>query len=584
MLFKNVVGKLWVTILLLVCVILSLLTILLSGYFETYFVKTSEGRLLEHGKKIAKIASEDIELAKQISNIFSSTQSKVMIVRGEDVWYSDAGEVLNIPLDTIKGKESLAKVFKNEIATERFSIPEKSCTKNCDELIVGVPIQEKGESVGGVFIYQTLDSIEKTIKQTVRFIFLAAGIGVVLTTIFAFFLSTRITAPLRKMKEVAFRLTRGDFDVKVPVMTNDEIGELARAFNGMGKQLKYNISALRHEKEQLSSILSSMADGVITLSVDGEMIITNPPAEKILQFWYQELDLKADLLSPLPPELEQMLQHVIKAEAVQSAEITLKHGSWVVVMTPLYNQTKVRGVVAVFRDMSEERRLDKMRKDFITNVSHELRTPISMLQGYSEAILDGLPSSDEERNELVQVIYDESLRMGRLVNELLDLARMESGFTVLKMEEVELNTFVERVVKKFQGLARENNTTISFEPNATDILIRIDPDRIEQVVTNLIDNALRHLDEEGTVWISIEQKQDKIAIVIRDTGCGIPEQDLPYVFNRFYKADKARTRGRAGTGLGLAIVKNIIEAHKGTVSVHSELNKGTTFIIHLPMR
>lgn len=587
MLFKSVVGKLWATILLLVCVILSLLIILLSGYFETYFVRTTEAKLLEHAQKIASISIDDLELAKQISNVIANSDSKIMIVKEDTVWYSNAGkEMLNIPLQTIKETKTLASVFQNETISQRFTIPKNSCGRNkdCEELIVGVPIIKDGKSIGGVFIYQTLESIQNTIQQSAHFIFLAAGIGIVLTTIFAFFLSSRITLPLRKMKEVAHQASRGDFDINVPVMTNDEIGELARAFNGMSKQLKYNIHALHHEKEQLSSILSSMADGVITLSVDGEIIITNPPAEKILQYWYQELLLRSDLLTSLPPDLEQLFQNVIQSECDQTAEITLKNGSWVVVMTPLYNQTKIRGVVAVFRDMSEERRLNKMRKDFITNVSHELRTPISMLQGYSEAILDGIPSTEEERNELVQIIYDESVRMSRLVNELLDLARIDGGFTELHIEELEVVAFLNRVVNKFHGIAREQQVEISVQSDEKEIMGYFDPDRMEQVFTNLIDNAIQHLEQDGKVDVIVEAKQHEMVIKIQDNGSGISEQDLPYVFNRFYKADKARTRGRAGTGLGLAIVKNIVEAHRGKVFVTSIEGQGTTFTIVLPKK
>jgi two-component system, OmpR family, sensor histidine kinase ResE len=235
--------------------------------------------------------------------------------------------------------------------------------------------------------------------------------------------------------------------------------------------------------------------------------------------------------------------------------------------------------------MTEERRLDKLRTDFIANVSHELRTPIAMLQGYSEAIIDDIASSEEEKKEIVKVIYDESLRMGRLVNELLDLARMEAGHITLNKEEVNIDQFIDKIIRKFQGLAKDKGIKLSSNKNDDTIgFLMLDPDRIEQVLTNLIDNAIRHTNKQGSVMLNSISQENGILFEISDSGSGIPEEDLPFVFERFYKADKARTRGRSGTGLGLAIAKNIVDAHQGEISVHSKINEGTTFTFFLPRK
>ncbi|MDF2859513.1 MAG: histidine kinase, partial [Neobacillus sp.] len=252
--------------------------------------------------------------------------------------------------------------------------------------------------------------------------------------------------------------------------------------------------------------------------------------------------------------------------------------------SPLYSNRFIRGAVAVIRDMTEERQLEKMRKDFIANVSHELRTPISMLQGYSEAIVDDIAESQEEKKEMAKVIYDESLRMGRLVNELLDLARMEAGHIQLMIEDVNLSSFLNRIVHKFQGLARENDIHLGVEIENDIPDISFDPDRIEQVLTNLIDNAIRHTPEGGSVKLTGSMDEIGVRVEVSDSGSGIPEEDLPFVFERFYKADKARTRGRTGTGLGLAIAKNIIDAHRGHISVQSKIGQGTTFSFLLPRK
>jgi len=426
--------------------------------------------------------------------------------------------------------------------------------------------------------------MQQTTHETTKFILLVAGVAIILTTIFAFFLSTRIAAPLRKMREAAFEVARGKFDTKVPILTHDEIGELATAFNQMGRQLKFNMSALSQEKEQLSSILSSMADGVITFNRDGTILITNPPADRFLQYWYYEMGGISTDSEATPPEVMDLFEQAVDTEAEQVGEISFQGRHWVILVSPLYSNRFIRGAVAVLRDMTEERQLDKMRQDFIANVSHELRTPISMLQGYSEAIVDDIAESQEEKKEMAKVIYDESLRMGRLVNELLDLARMEAGHLQLTMEDVNISSFINRIIHKFQGLAKENEIQLYAEIENETTTISFDPDRIEQVLTNLIDNAIRHTPKGGSVKLSVTSDDKGIMIRVKDSGTGIPDEDLPFVFERFYKADKARTRGRAGTGLGLAIAKNIIDAHRGHISVQSKLNHGTTFSFLLPRK
>lgn len=588
-LFRSVVGKLWFTILLLVSCVLFVLTVLLLKFFENYYVQEAEKELTQLATKVSEVMRdyEDEKLARSIAwTLVDHTSKAVIIFDSSHYWYSPTNDELrDLPLSLIEQDKDLRKVF-----TEGKSVKKKTYLPNVqtgksqysDVIIVGVPLEMADGKRGGVFIYQSLRAIEDTTKQTKKLIFLAAFIAIVLTTFFAFFLSTRITAPLRKMRQAAFEVARGKFDTKVPILTHDEIGELAMAFNQMGRRLQFNINALNQEKEQLASILSSMADGVITFNRDGEILITNPPAERFLQAWYFEQGNDAETIAPLPPQAKELFIRVVREEKEQSIELSLQGRTWVILMTPLYSKTTVRGAVAVLRDMTEERRLDKLRKDFIANVSHELRTPIAMLQGYSEAIIDDIAATDEEKKEMAKVIYDESLRMGRLVNDLLDLARMEAGHITLNYETVQLVPYIGRIIRKFQGLAKEKQIDLSAEFQNEGIQIMIDPDRIEQVLTNLIDNAIRHTDQNGTVKIIAEQSGDGVTIHVQDSGSGIPEEDLPFVFERFYKADKARTRGRSGTGLGLAIAKNIVEAHKGTISVHSKLHEGTTFTFYLP--
>ncbi|WML59891.1 ATP-binding protein [Neobacillus sp. PS2-9] len=587
---RSVVGKLWFTILLLVSFILFILTVMLLEFFQNYNIHETKDNLTSTAEKIANVLeehpNEKFPLGLEISWEIIDDVTKVVIVKNEnEIYYSPNTEKeKKLTLSYIKNDKELARVFQEKTVEKVSDLSENIGRNESDFSIIGVPLHLPGDEHGAVFIYQSLRVMQETTHSTTKFILLVAGVAIILTTIFAFFLSTRITAPLRKMREAAFEVARGKFDTKVPILTHDEIGELATAFNQMGRQLKFNMNALSQEKEQLASILSSMADGVITFNRDGTILITNPPADRFLQYWYYEKGGNTSDVEAIPSQVMNLFQKAVDTEKEQVGEISLQGRHWVILVSPLYSNQFIRGAVAVLRDMTEERQLDKMRKDFIANVSHELRTPISMLQGYSEAIVDDIAESQEEKKEMAKVIYDESLRMGRLVNELLDLARMEAGHLQLTFEEVDLSSFINRIIHKFQGLAKDNEIQLTVEIGSGISTVSFDPDRIEQVLTNLIDNAIRHTPKGGLVKLTVSNEEQAIKIEVKDSGSGIPEEDLPFVFERFYKADKARTRGRAGTGLGLAIAKNIIDAHRGHISVQSKMGLGTTFSFLLPRK
>ncbi|WEG11418.1 ATP-binding protein [Pullulanibacillus sp. KACC 23026] len=595
MLWRSVVGKLWLTILLLVSAVLIFLTILLLQFFETFHITQVENQMTQIGKEVATIISEEgsskkaLATASQITDVLDAR----VIIYSEDghYWISpNASTLPAIPKRVLQQDGELSKVLSEQkLVKKNEVIPFKSDQEE-KMVVVGVPFTNANGKPEAAYVYQSLDVIHQTNTQAQKIIYIGAGIAIILTTIFAFFLSTRITAPLRSMREAAQQVTKGNFNAKVPILTRDEIGELGITFNQMASQLKTNIMALQQEKEQLSGILSSMADGVMTFDKDGQLLVSNPPAKRFLLFWEYEKNEEEGIESVkegvhrLPPELIDLFKQVAKEEKEQTIEMTYQGRTWVVVMTPLYDQNDIRGAVAVLRDMTEERRLDEMRQGFIANVSHELRTPISMLQGYSEAIVDGVAETEEDKKEMAKIIYDESLRMGRLVNELLDLARLEAGHFQMQVTETHMHDFLDRAVGKFRNLAREQEIRVELIQDIDkELVLSIDPDRIEQVLTNLIDNAIRHTPRGGTVTVLAEPIPSFLKVSVSDTGTGISKEDLPFVFERFYKADKARTRGKAGTGLGLAIAKNIVQAHRGKIGVQSKEGQGTTFIFTLPL-
>jgi len=585
--WNSIVGKLWVTILLLVSFVLFIVTVLLLEFLGNFHSETVEETLHNEANMIARIFND---------HEGESTLSIVGEVLGDEtnaVIAEEPGSISYFLHDGLNGEEIREKIISepefqsvfesDQPVTKEMLLPSLTESDRMESYIVmASPLQTNDELHGTVFIYQSLEVMDRTAERTTNIVFLSAFLALLLTTIFAFFLSTRITSPLRKMREGAFELAKGNFDTKVKVSSGDEIGQLAIAFNQMGRQLKDHVEVINQEKEQLSSILTSMADAVITFNQDKTVLLSNPPADKLMYQWLQKGG-KTDL-NTLPPEMLHMLDHVLTFQEEIEEELEIEGAYYAINFSPLYSGQSVRGAVAVLHNMTEQHRLEKLREDFIANVSHELRTPIAMLQGYSEALLDDVGASEEERDEMTKIIYEESQRMGRLVTDLLNLARMESGHMRLYKQLVQFNTVIERMTNKFAQAAKENGIALSFTTDLDDwIASDLDEDRIEQVMTNLIDNALRHTPQGGQVCVHVEQTGDYAKVSVNDTGAGISQEDLAFVFERFYKADKARTLGKGGTGLGLAIASNIIKAHAGDIHVESTLGKGTSFIFTLPI-
>ncbi|MEK4485345.1 ATP-binding protein [Psychrobacillus sp. FSL H8-0484] len=586
--WNSVVGKLWGTILLLVLFVLFIVTVLMLEFLEDFHTQQAEESLRQEAATIGKIVEQhdEVEDSLEIIQDILGSETNALIVRNSESVFLSVHEGLNkdVIKDKILDDTDLAKIYTSDkTIIKKTLMPSMTFEDRMENyIILASPLESDKEKHGAVFIYQSLEVVNKTSNSTTKIVFLSGFIALLLTTMFTFFLTSRITSPLRSMREAALELAKGNFETKVPYLQRDEIGELGSAFNRMGRQLKHHVEVINQEKEQLSSILTSMTDAVITFNKDFNVIVSNPQADQLFQKWYANNETTNN--SHLPAELHHLLDHVFNLEEEIDEELEIKGAYFSVSISLLYSKDSVRGAVVVLRDKTEQHRLDKMRSDFIANVSHELRTPISMLQGYSEAIIDDVVTTEEDKNEMIRVIYDESKRMGRLVTELLDLARLESGYLSIYKEEVSIIPTIERITQKFDQIAKEKNIQLAFEHTLSEgLYLQIDEDRMEQVLTNLIDNALRHTPDDGAVKVKLAHANQKITIEVADTGYGIPKEDLPYVFERFYKADKARTRGKSGTGLGLAIAKNIVERHNGSLSVESEVGIGTTFFIKLPL-
>lgn len=573
MIWKSVVGKLWATIIGLVALVLIALSLFLTQFFDRFYYQQESNDLERLGTAVVQVLSTNSNQSlafQNVSQLIEGEDRRLVVLDSTDDLTSPTADS-DILLDP---RVQEGWTGKKVIFRDYFKVERNGENKLVDMLVVAIPY-EKNNQKKLVVLYESLTAVTETIKGTKSLILYAAGLGILLTTIFAFFLSTRITRPLLQMKEAADQIAKGDFKTRVTIRSNDEIGELSSTLNYMAGKLDETVHLLSSEKEKIASILRSMADGVISVDLNMKIKITNPQAERYLFFWQYEAD-------DLPEPLYELFRDSIQRNEEVAKDIEIKGTYLAVVVSPLNDRDGISGAVAVFRDVTNERKLDKLRSDFVANISHELRTPIAMLQGYSEAILDGIAATEEEQRELVKIIFDESVRMSKLVNELLDLARIEAGHLQLVPAKISLNQLLDKIGRKFNGLTRERRIQLTVDKLPGDDTVFLDQDRMEQVLTNLIDNAIRHTPDHGEIRVTPSKKEKILQIEVSDTGSGIDPEDIPYLFERFYKGDKARTRGRSGTGLGLSIVKNIVEAHKGHIYVESTLGEGTSFKIQIP--
>jgi len=570
---NSIVAKLWITIVAMVVLVLALLSLLLQQFFDNYVYQqqTSELTLLANRVQVM-VVHHDVQFAQRVAEQLEYVQH--------------ANIAIQVPYQS---NASLNQAYQDFSADQRLQfekgIPVAIRTKgNGDDTLKVYLAFHVGTLTGMVTVMQQSSVLDEPISRITNLIVFAMFLGVLLTTGLAFVITKNLTRPLVQMNRVAEEMAKGNFDWQITVMTNDEVGRLGKTFNALTSDLERTIAELSMEKDQLSSILASLEDAVLAADLDGNVTLANPPAVRRLQSLFL-VENGVPQASFLPEELKRLLGQVVTMKHALTHETIWQGRELVSILTPLHESDgeRIRGVVIVMRDVTQERRLDRLRKDFIANVSHELRTPLSMMQGYTEALLDEFGEDPIQRRELTEIIHDEALRMKRLVNDLLDLAQLESGHFQMKFDILDINYLLHRTARKFQTLSIERNVTLQVHLDHLSLYVSGDADRLEQVFTNLLDNAIRHTRATGTVNLSTFHSKSHVHIRVEDTGSGIPLDDIPYIWERFYKADKARTRGNSGIGLGLPITRHIVLEHGGDIIVESKVDEGTSFIVIIPL-
>ncbi|MBU7854976.1 two-component system sensor histidine kinase SrrB [Staphylococcus aureus] len=575
---NSVVIKLWLTIILIVTTVLILLSIALITFMQYYFTQETENAIREDARRISSLVeqSHNKEEAIKYSQTLIENPGGLMIINNKH--RQSTASLSNIKkqmLNEVVNNDHFDDVFdKGKSVTRNVTIKEKGSSQTY--ILLGYPTKAQKNShskYSGVFIYKDLKSIEDTNNAITIITIITAVIFLTITTVFAFFLSSRITKPLRRLRDQATRVSEGDYSYKPSVTTKDEIGQLSQAFNQMSTEIEEHVDALSTSKNIRDSLINSMVEGVLGINESRQIILSNKMANDIMD--NIDEDAKAFLL--------RQIEDTFKSKQTEMRDLEMNARFFVVTTSYIdkIEQGGKSGVVVTVRDMTYEHNLDQMKKDFIANVSHELRTPISLLQGYTESIVDGIVTEPDEIKESLAIVLDESKRLNRLVNELLNVARMDAEGLSVNKEIQPIAVLLDKMKIKYRQQADDLGLNMTFNYCKKRVW-GYDMDRMDQVLTNLIDNASRYTKPGDEIAITCAENESEDILYIKDTGTGIAPEHLQQVFDRFYKVDAARTRGKQGTGLGLFICKMIIEEHGGSIDVKSELGKGTTFIIKLP--
>jgi len=543
----------------------------------------AQAKLIEVQITAKSLKQEDVASLEKLVKVLSpKTKCRITIINTK-------GKVL---ADSEKSEEDVLRMenhlYRLEVKTALGGSigadTRYSSTLKIDMLYVALPIKEGNTTLGVLRLAVTLESVQKTlfaIRKTVLLgLLFALGLAFVLGSLMA-----RIAIkPINRMIQVSRKFSEGDFSRRILQPSRDEIGELAVALNKMAQDIENKIKEIKTQNQKLSAIFNSMIEGVIVIAKTGYIVSINSTIEKIFGVTKDIVEGKVFLEAIRNNDIAEIINAVLKKGELLSKEITLiypVHRIFEVSAAPIFDNDAIAGCLVVIHDITEIRRLETVRSDFVANVSHELKTPLTSIKGFVETLLEGALDDKENNRNFLKIIQDHAERLNNLVEDLLSLSHLESKEITLNKKNFNLKQQLEDVISGFTSQLKKKNIELKNEL-PVNIFVAADKDRIEHVFINLLDNAIKFNKERGSIRIYFQEIKGGIKIIVEDSGVGIPEKDIPRIFERFYRVDKARSRELGGTGLGLSIVKHIIELHNGSVGVESTEGFGSKFWFILP--
>jgi two-component system sensor histidine kinase VicK len=449
------------------------------------------------------------------------------------------------------------------------------------------PIEKNGNVKGLVCLRADITSVYQSQSQA-RMIIIQAMLAALLITVgLGFFIARSITVPINDVTEKALKMSEGDFSQEVSVRSDDEIGRLAEMFNLLREKLDYTLAEINSEKNKLETILKNMGDGLLAVDNEGRIILANHAAMQMLDLKQKDIEDKSydEIVGKFSKNL---LYENIRERSLEGGyhEVVEKAGRAYDVRYDRYTDESGQdmGMIVVFQDITEQQKLENMQRDFVANVSHELKTPLTTIKSYTETLMHTEINDCSTIEHFLRIIDEETDRMSRLVRNLLQLSKLDYKQEKWFKKDTNLVNVVKTALSKVEMTATNKDQQLIslFDPKQR-IMTVIDRDRIDQVLLNVLTNAIKYTPEGGKIEVDVFSEDPMAKVVIADSGIGIAEKEIPRVFERFYRVDKARSREMGGTGLGLSIAKQIVEEHGGTIAIQSKLGEGTRVTISLPL-
>lgn len=576
---------------LLVFIATTIIGVFIMGQMETYFnsnIRSNLTNTVDSGTMLTSLSEYDSleenyeEIQNNVIAWTRNVQGEIFVVDDDfRIIASNNENVINASAHGILDTDVILQGLNGERAELDSVTASNRPTKN-----MAFPIGNDEETIGVLYLRADLTSVYETIDQSKQIFVRAMVIALAITVILGFFIARSITVPINDVTEKAEKMAQGDFSQDVSIKANDEIGRLAEMFNLLRARLNETLSEISNEKSKLETILRYMADGLIAVDLKGRIIHANHAAMEMLHISDDDVENKNydEIIRPYRESL--LLENMIRNSAADGMEETFDYsGLTFAVRYDRFkddNQNDI-GIIMMMQDITERQKLENMQMDFVANVSHELKTPLTTIKSYTETLMDGTVYDYETIMKFLGIVDIEADRMNRLVKELLQLSRMEYQQEKWHKKDGNIISVINAAVTKIEMTAKnkEQHLNILFDLEET-ILAVIDRDTMEQVILNVLSNAIKYTQEGGRIDIDVFVVEGTINIIVTDNGIGIGEKELPRIFERFYRVDKARSRAMGGTGLGLAISKQIVEEHNGTIEVESKEGKGTKVTIKIP--
>jgi len=580
-------------------IIFVIIQILILSVIYFYFTDRQSEFYIEQLKVSLKNEAKLI-ISKEIINIDANNLNKKTRNR-LDKWSKKWGKEIDARITMINkdGKVIADSTYNPEKMDNHLNRPEiqevikdsesgsairRSDTLKIDMLYMALPVIKNGEIVAFMRLAKSLEEINNVVKENLKNYIIFFLIVLIFSLILLGRFTSDLIKPIQKMSKIAAKIADGNYGESINLKSHSkEIDKMTQQFNLMSKKLEKKINEISEEKNKAEAILSSMVDGVIATDENGEIMLINPAAREMLFIDEKHVRDKDFIQVVRNYKINELLEKVLKENDIISQEILLQREEEKILRCHFASITNeennIKGGVIVFTDITELRRLEQVRKDFVANVSHELKTPLTSIIGYVDTLLENENINKNTKNKFLKIIKDEADRLGILIQDLLNLSKFEDSNPELNPGNI--NNLINKTVSILEEKAGKKNISIKTKMAEDSLQVYMIKEQIEQVMINLIDNAIKYTPEDGEIEIKVLEKENKVLVEVIDNGIGIPQKDQQRIFERFYRVDKARSRSMGGTGIGLSIVKHIIKSHDSEINLESESGKGSKFWFYL---